>query len=386
MSPRLAKRLIAEATTVDDVVLDPMAGSGTVPAAALALGRTCLAMDIDPLARLAIRVQCGAHDIAQVEKTGARALEIAESVRKDIRGLDQIFARRFDTHTQEFIKRWFPTRVRRGLLALWEAISTAMPASTRPPLKIAFSRLIIAKTAGTSHAIDLPHTRPHFDDEKVVPDPLQMFPRRLAELTSRMKERLAVKGDATLHLRAGDARRLPYKDASADFVLTSSPYANAIDYMRAHKFSLVWMGYAIPRLAEIRGQMIGTEQGLTEFDSKLHWIDSRLPKPKPKTRHRIAIFRRFFADMHLVISELHRVLRPGGACAFVLGSSYMCGSIVDTPAVIAETAQRCGFSHITTVFRDVNPHRRSLPFPRAAGRSVALAKRMHQEAVVVLGR
>jgi DNA modification methylase len=40
----------------------------------------------------------------------------------------------------------------------------------------------------------------------------------------------------------GNAQQLPLQDNSVDLIVTSPPYAsNAIDYMRAHKFSLVWL-------------------------------------------------------------------------------------------------------------------------------------------------
>ena len=41
-------------------------------------------------------------------------------------------------------------------------------------------------------------------------------------------------------------------------IVTSPPYANnAIDYMRAHKFSLVWLGWKIDDLTNIRKQYLG---------------------------------------------------------------------------------------------------------------------------------
>jgi hypothetical protein len=58
----------------------------------------------------------------------------------------------------------------------------------------------------------------------------------------------------------GDAQALPLGDAGVDLIVTSPPYAsNAIDYMRAHKFSLVWMGYGIDQLGEKRREYIGGE-------------------------------------------------------------------------------------------------------------------------------
>jgi len=384
MSPSLAATLISKTTEEGDIVLDPMAGSGTVPAAALALGRTCYAMDIDPLARMTIQLQCGSHS-TETLATASKGVEArAREIRKDHTALDRRFNRDFDERTREFINLWFPVRVRRGLMALWDAVDEATPSAARLPLKIAFSRVIIAKTAGSSWAIDLPHTRPHRREDKHVPDPLEKFPQRVRELTARMKDRHETLNGAVLKLRGGDVRSLPYKDASVDFVLTSSPYANAIDYMRAHKFSLVWMGHSIPELAGIRSKMIGAERGLAEFKPELAWVEEHLPEVEPKSR--VAVLRRFFDDMDTVVGELHRVLKPGGACVFVLGSSFVAGQVVDTPRLIAEIAEKRGFEHLDTVYRKVNPHRRSLPFPRARGKKAALGKRMDQEAIVALAR
>ena len=55
-------------------------------------------------------------------------------------------------------------------------------------------------------------------------------------------------------------------DNSIDLIITSPPYAsNAIDYMRAHKFSLVWLGHSVTTLSKIRRKYIGGET-ITGFD------------------------------------------------------------------------------------------------------------------------
>ena len=53
---------------------------------------------------------------------------------------------------------------------------------------------------------------------------------------------------------------LPLADGSVDLIVTSPPYANAIDYMRAHKFSLVWLGQPIANLSHLRSKYIGAER------------------------------------------------------------------------------------------------------------------------------
>src|SRR5260370_9662861 len=66
-------------------------------------------------------------------------------------------------------------------------------------------------------------------------------------------------------IRRGDARHLPVKTASIDLVITSPPYLNAIDYIRCSKFSLVWMGYSIGELRQLRTHSLGTERARGDF-------------------------------------------------------------------------------------------------------------------------
>jgi DNA modification methylase len=212
-----------------------------------------------------------------------------------------------------------------------------------------------------------------------------MFSRRLKELVRRIPDCRGSNDRPTFHLKSGDARRLPLRDNSVDLILTSSPYANAIDYMRAHKFSLVWMGYKLSSLRELRARMIGAERGLVESAPELAWLDRWLPN-SPVLASRIAILRRFFHDMDSVLAEMYRVLKPGGACVLVVGKSYVRGTLIDTPRILAEIARKRGFDHLGTVSRNLNHNRRSLPFPRPARPDEALGKRMAQEAVVALAR
>ena len=385
MSPYLAERIINAATEADDVVLDPMAGSGTVPVTAMALSRSCWAMDIDPLALMIMEVRCGRYSQKEIEYAADRVLTQALDLQRDYRALDARFRKDFDEETQGFINYWFPLQARRSLIALWDAVCQVEPKHVRLPLKVAFSRTIIAKTAGASYAVDLPHTRPHRDFAKEVPDPLVLFPRRVKELVRLMHNGRGSNDRPTLHLISGDARKLPLNDNSVDLILTSSPYANAIDYMRAHKFSLVWMGYKISYLRELRARMIGAERGVVESAPELRWLESWLPN-SPVLASRIAILRRFFHDMDSALTEMYRVLRPGGACVLIVGKSYVRGHLIDTPRILTEIARNRGFDHLGTVYRSLNRNRRYLPFPRSARPDEPLGKRMAQEAIVALAR
>jgi hypothetical protein len=271
------------------------------------------------------------------------------------------------------------------LLALWSAIQEVRLQAIRDALAVAFSRCIIAKISGASYAIDLPHTRPHKRADKKVPDPLHVFSKRVLEVIRHLDFSRAKRNARKALIRGGDARKLPYRSQSIDLVLTSSPYANAIDYVRAHKFSLVWMGHSVTKLSLLRSKMIGAERGEHSIRPKLAWLEKYLPRAQAKTRRRRAILRRYFYDLDRVLAELHRVLRSGGACAFVVGRSRLGKEIVDTPSVLVQLAVRRGFRHLGTQMRAINPLRRSLPFSTSR-RPNGLNKRMFEEAIIGLGK
>jgi adenine-specific DNA methylase len=79
------------------------------------------------------------------------------------------------------------------------------------------------------------------------------------------------KASGRLIVASGDARSLPLAKRRVDLIVTSPPYANAIDYMRAHKFSLYWLGLDYDYLTALRKRYIGAEvkMDLQEFPHRL---------------------------------------------------------------------------------------------------------------------
>ena len=75
-------------------------------------------------------------------------------------------------------------------------------------------------------------------------------------------------------MEEANAQALPLEENSVDLIVTSPPYAaNAIDYMRSHKFVLVWLGHAIEALGTKRNDYIGgdaTEGFAFENVPRLH--------------------------------------------------------------------------------------------------------------------
>ena len=80
------------------------------------------------------------------------------------------------------------------------------------------------------------------------------FERSLKVVRQRLRDAPLTAG-ATVSI--GDARTLTeVGDYTVDAVLTSPPYLNALDYIRGHRLSLVWLGYSVRELRGVRSNSI----------------------------------------------------------------------------------------------------------------------------------
>ena len=268
---------------------------------------------------------------------------------------------RFDPQTASFVDYWFARETQTELQALLEQIGEVSCADTRAFFLLALSATIITRSGGVSMAFDLAHTRPHrakrvldpagkviLDNRAAVPErrarfltktlksPLDEFRRRLESNAQGLKSLPA--SLPRPRVEQGDAGRLPLAEDSVDLIVTSPPYAsNAIDYMRSHKFALVWLGHAIKSLGQRRATYIGAEATagfdfapLPPFTTEL--LDALAALDGKKARS----LRRYYSEMKQVLREMHRVLRPGKAAIVVVGSSVMRGMDTQTQRCLAE--------------------------------------------------
>ncbi len=383
--PQLPRRFIDALTRPGDLVLDPMVGSGTTLVEAYLAGRAAVGVDIDPLALLLCRVKTHPLPPAVLHETSARIVEAARWALQDLDALDGCIRARYDRQSRDFIDFWFTPRVQRELMALLLGIEQSAPPEQRDFFHLAFSAIIITKSGGVSRARDLAHTRPHRDCHKRGPrDVIDAFARRVRKNIESLADLPPLR--APVEALRGDARTLPLTDGIVDLIVTSPPYAsNAIDYMRAHKFSLVWFGQPVVDLSALRGRYVGGERldgagfaALPAYAQGIVGCLSAVDEKKGRVLHK------YFSEMGAALAEMHRVLKPGGVAIVVAGTSTMRGIDVETPRCLAEIAQcAVGFELIDIAERALDRDRRMMP-ARANGRAPGIEGRLHQEHVIGL--
>lgn len=407
--PQLPRKFIEKLTLPLDVVLDPMMGSGTTVIEAFLSGRFGVGYDIDPLALMSAKVKTSRLNAGQAAQIGKEIVEKASKrLRERRRELERLLEKSWDSKTKEFIDYWFGRETQLELISLVSEIKEVSDNSFRAFFELAFSAIIITKSGGVSYALDLAHTRPHRAkvvltkaDRTILENDLSgITEKRLKILTKNIRPAIEefekrvwqnLSGISALNgnyvqpvTEYGDAQGLPLNNDSADLIVTSPPYAsNAIDYIRAHKFSLVWMGHTMDELSEQRKRYIGGESlaGI-EFDDVPDSVSRVVLELSSVDLNRAKVLHRYYSEMSRVLREMFRVLKPGKCAIVVVGSSVMRGIDTKTGDCLAEIGKSIGFEVPRVGVRSLDRDRRMLPAGFKPNADSQIEQRMHQEFVV----
>lgn len=376
MSPGLALDSLA-ALPPQSAILDPMAGSGTVLRQAIQLGHSAQGFDVDPLAVLMASVWT-THVADDVIGRWYERLSLV------LFSDSQTSLAWFDQETSDFIDYWFDLPQREQLTRIASALAQLSSEVVSPEdeaalniLRLNLSRIIVTKRQAASLARDTSHSRPHRVSLNSDYDVLQGYGKALRILRERLKDQ-PPSGSANIDL--GDARTLQaVATHSFDAVVTSPPYLNAIDYLRGHRMALVWLGWKISELRAIRSGSIGAERGPDQLLNSACTdlvVTAMIGNADLPRRHRRMIDR-YADDLRAMISEVGRVLKPGGRAIFVVGNSCLKGVFIRNADGLATAAIAAGLKETDRSERELPESSRYLPVT-----GTALAKRMRTESVL----
>jgi len=376
----LPKLFIENLTQANERVLDPMAGSCTTLIEASLLNRDSIGCDIDPLSLLIGKAKF--QRFSPISVVDLVHLVLKEAKAKFDFHRDTLVGElkeRFDGETLDFLDYWFFEDTQLELLALIQEIEKVGDKAVKQFLMLNFSGIIITKSGGVTRAYDLAHTRPHRVLSKKPNSVFIEFSKRLFKNLQNFKEL----PPSEVLLEEANAKNLPLDNESVDLIVTSPPYANnAIDYMRAHKFSLVWFGCGISGLKHTRKTYLGSENtqdfhfgDLPDFSNGKVRQLKKINEKKGKALHR------YYSEMSEVIKEMYRVLKHGKACVIIVASSVLSDLDVETHLCLADIGRSHGFDVVHIGKRNIDRNKRMLPTSNNKTDS-QIESRMHDEYVL----
>ena len=156
---------------------------------------------------------------------------------------------------------------------------------------------------------------------------------------------------------------------SFDMVITSPPYANRYDYTRTYALELAWMGFGQEDFSALRQRMLSAT---VENRRKADWLQGVYGAQRQtldramhihagqealhevldillgcqhelSNRNVIRLIDSYFFEMAVVIAELGRVVRPGGAVFMVNDNVQYHGEELPVDFILSDFAEQAGF-------------------------------------------
>ena len=378
-----SRSLICESTEPRSVVLDPFVGAGTTALQSVLLNRDAIGIDVDPIACRISRVLTSRFDVDRLV-----------SATKDLEEKLDYFKGMLSSHTEVYrnlgpgvafevgswvfqvpgepaIAYWFDPSHMATLSIICEVVSRESDPLVKQAFEVAISSSIIRKWPNTlSNAMDIDHSRPHRPRNPRVQSIEAQF-ALFFRVVERVKDTVLNIQSSLDHTEASakileddSAHGLSSLDSkSVEFILTSPPYFNAIDYPRAHKFSQWWLS---PHKAPVgRSEYLGLRSHLSN-DSDIDFMTALPALSKPlepfREMHLYRNISRYVQDLCNVIDQLYRVVRVGGKVVIVVADNVLAGRVFPVSTIVMELMLRSGFSSVSHSRRTIRNTRRRYPF------------------------
>ena len=283
----IATHLIFQYTNEGDVVLDPMAGSGTTCLECLLANRECHSFDINPLSVLLAKVKTTHIDKSTLDDEIERIERNYKPMKVKDFGFVPIGVKNVD--------HWFLAETQDSLRGLLYLINKIQDKDVKDFMTICMCASIRTVSRATSQ-----QGRLFLDVVTAKPDCLETFVKKARKAAERVSS--LPKPKATLDIAIHSAED-PISGIQADLTILHPPYFNAYKYSSVNSLELAWLGIdqAIVRNKEVR-----------EFFKigKAEKVDFYLD------------------DMAKVLDVVSRSMKPGGLMGMMIGDTIIKGEYV----------------------------------------------------------
>jgi DNA methylase len=298
--PQIPSFLIQALSSPSAMVADPFCGSGTVGVEAALLGRNSWQGDSNHVSAMITRAKI---TLLTDPKLRTDIPALCDSLEwRFLQQSDAIGVNSEGSHSE--LNSWFHPDTLAQLRSIWKRIESEPNPGTREVLQMLFSdTLFSCASAGRPNTSGGKKRRHHWGwiADNVRPKLLVWHDARrlffnLLQRTAEVLLATPLVKNVQLAFMSADSRALPLEASTVDLIVTSPPYLGMIDYATANRLTYLWFGWSLDA------------DRLQEIGARSH-------------RKRTSAISDYMRAIRTSAGEIHRVLKPDGACAIVIGAS-----------------------------------------------------------------
>mgnify|MGYP003571304048 CR=1 FL=1 len=379
MIPQVARTLIEKyAPEKCELIFDPYMGSGTSLVEASLKGINCIGTDINPLARLISEAKTTHFDITKIECyiSEIQLFPITYSIGKVLKT---------DFSRISNYLFWYSEDVLLKLSYISQVIET-FEKEQQLFFKIALSEVV----REVSYTRNGEFKRFRMPEEKIKqfnPDVFGLFENKLHRNLEGLKQynKLRFRSKTAIYdfNTVYDIPNTILPDESVDMIVTSPPYGDShttVAYGQFSRWANEW--FCLPNAQNLDNLLMGgKKKACQQFETEI--IKGELAEIKMRDNKRHLEVISFLNDYYNSIIHIAPKIRKGGRICFVVGNRTVKGVQIPLDYFTAESFEKQGFSHETTIVREI-PNKRMPSKTSPSNKPGAKVATMKNEYIVVM--
>ncbi|MDO8569711.1 MAG: transcriptional repressor LexA [bacterium] len=378
--PQVGRRLLETYSKEGDTICDIFCGSGSALVESRLIGRNAYGIDLNPLAIFLAKAKTTPINPQKLMKEYLTLLDRVEKIKDNE-------IKRPDFKNIDF---WFKDKVIVKLAKLKKAIREKKDETIQNFLMVAFSETVRYSSntkTGEFKLVRVKGEKLEKHDPDVVGIFLKHAEKNIAGMTDFYKD---AKKDSWTKIIYGDSSKdNGIKANSIDCIITSPPYGDSrttVAYGQFSRLSAQWIDvFDDPNDASgVDNDLLGgraTKDLIHTLSSD--YLKESLEKIAKQDEARAKDVLSFNLGLNECLKQAHRILKPRKYFCLVVGNRLVKQVRIPTDFIIAELAEKIGFTCEDIIVRNI-PGKR-MPIKNSPTNIVgALEETMNKESIVVL--
>lgn len=324
-------------------VADIFCGCGTVAFETVSSGKRFWGWDINPVATLIAEVKSHVYDDKRLQNYYEQIQEAYKIAVPD---------RNNPICSNERIQHWFDSQHIDDLWRLYSSIiSTVSDEKYKRFFLCAFSNILKPCSRWLTKSI-----KPQIDPKKNPKDVLAAFDGQVNMMRKANRSNVG-KQYGKANIRTANMLKYNIAHPFVDLVVTSPPYVTSYEYADLHQLSTLWLGYT-DDFKTFRQGTIGSLYHANDYEQNFQHLNETgrdiVTQLEGQEWSKIKSVAQYYVDMQSAVGQVSKMLKPNGACVFVIGNTEYKGVKIDNAKHLAECLLKEGFCNVNVDRRKIS--------------------------------